>query len=125
MSEIPKYITARTYAYRILRDNTHQLRNHQTDAEYLLWQRIRSKQIGAKFRRQHIIDDYIVDFVCLQHQLIIEVDGKYHASGEQKDFDAVREQKLKSEGYHILRFTNEEVINNLDQTIECIKKHLI
>ena len=125
MSEIPKYITARTYAYHILRDNMHQLRNHQTDAEYMLWQRIRNKQLGAKFRRQHIIDDYIVDFVCLQHQLIIEVDGKYHAGGEQKEFDAVREQKLKSEGYYILRFTNEEVINNLDQTIECIKKHLI
>ncbi len=91
----------------------------------MLWQRIRNKQLGAKFRRQHIIDDYIVDFVCLQHQLIIEVDGKYHAGGEQKEFDAVREQKLKSEGYYILRFTNEEVINNLDQTIECIKKHLI
>ena len=125
MSDIPKYITARTYAYQLLRDNVHQQRNHHTEAEYILWQQIRRKQLGVKFRRQQIIDNFIVDFVCLEKQLIIEVDGKYHADGEQKELDAVREEKLKYDGYRIIRFTNEEITNNIDHTIECIKRNLL
>lgn len=125
MSEIPPYITARTYAYSILKQDARSLRAHSTEAESALWQYLRGKQLGYKFRRQHIIDQYIVDFICLEKKLIIEVDGKYHLVEEQIKQDAIREEKLKSEGYQILRFSNEAVTTNIEQTIECIKQHLL
>lgn len=101
------------------------MRNNPTEAESVLWKFIRDKQLGYRFRRQLIIDDYIVDFVCLDKKLIIEVDGKYHSVGEQREFDVTRENKLRSEGYRVIRFTNEEVMLNIEQTVECIKNNLI
>jgi len=101
------------------------MRINPTEAEYVLWKYLRNKQLGHRFRRQQIVDDYIVDFVCLEKQLVIEVDGKYHADGEQRELDARREDILISNGYRIIRFTNEEVTNNIDQVIENIKKLLI
>ena len=125
MDETPPYITAKTYAYPLLKQDVRQLRVKSTEAEMVLWKFIRSKQLGCKFRRQYIIDQYIVDFVCLEKQLIIEIDGKYHATGEQQELDRVRENRLISLGYKVIRFTNEEVTNNIEQVIESIKNHLI
>jgi very-short-patch-repair endonuclease len=122
---IPQYITARTYAYELLKEDARRMRRNPTEAEYVLWKYIRNNQLGYRFRRQQILDDYIVDFVCLEKKLIIEVDGKYHSDGEQREFDATRQNKLQSEGYRMIRFTNEEVTTNIEQTIECIKKYLI
>ncbi len=122
---IPSYITARTASYQQLKENARRMRNNPTEAEAVLWKYIRNNQLRYRFRRQQIIDDYIVDFVCLDKKLIIEVDGKYHSTGEQMEFDAIRQNKLISEGYRIIRFTNEEVTINIEQTIECIKKYLI
>ncbi|MBO4690544.1 MAG: endonuclease domain-containing protein [Paludibacteraceae bacterium] len=123
--EEKKYVTARTYAYDLLKQNARSMRINPTEAEYVLWKYLRNKQLGHRFRRQQIVDDYIVDFVCLEKQLVIEVDGKYHADGEQRELDALREDILISNGYRIIRFTNEEVTNNIDQVIENIKKLLI
>jgi len=79
------------------------LRENQTDAERLLWQRLRNRQIAAcKFRRQHEIAPYIVDFVCVQRKLIIEVDGGQHA--EQVAQDSRRTRFLEALGYKVLRF---------------------
>lgn len=124
-TSIPSYITARTASYLSLRENARRMRNNPTEAESVLWKFIRDKQLGYRFRRQLIIDDYIVDFVCLDKKLIIEVDGKYHSVGEQREFDVTRENKLRSEGYRVIRFTNEEVMLNIEQTVECIKNNLI
>lgn len=124
MENIPKYITARTLSYPLLKEDACQMRANPTEAENILWKYLRNKQIGYKFRRQQIIDNYIVDFVCLEKQLIIEVDGKYHNVTEQKEYDILREQYLSSQGYTVLRFTNEEITNNIDNTIYSIKKHL-
>ncbi len=124
-TSIPSYITARTASYLSLRENARRMRNNPTEAERVLWKFIRDKQLGYRFRRQLIIDDYIVDFVCLDKKLIIEVDGKYHSVGEQREFDGTRENKLRSEGYRVIRFTNEEVMLNIEQTVECIKNNLI
>ena len=101
------------------------MRNNPTESEAVLWKFIRDKQLGYRFRRQQIIEDYIVDFICLEKKLIIEVDGKYHSDGEQREFDAMRQNKLLSEGYRIIRFTNEEVSTHIEQTVERIKKYLI
>ena len=122
---IPPYITAKTASYQQLKENARRMRTNPTEAESILWKFLRGKQLGYPFRRQLIINDYIVDFVCLAKKLIIEVDGKYHSTNEQQELDDIRENKLLLEGYRIIRFTNEEVMLNIKQTIECIKKHLI
>ena len=121
---IPPYITAKTASYQQLKENARRMRTNPTEAESILWKFLRGKQLGYPFRRQLIINDYIVDFVCLAKKLIIEVDGKYHSTNEQQELDDIRENKLLLEGYRIIRFTNEEVMLNIEQTIECIKKHL-
>ena len=117
------YMTAEKCNYTLLNKFAQEQRVSPTEAEKVLWTQLNNKQLGVKFRRQHIIDCYIVDFVCLRHKLIIEVDGKYHANGEQKEFDIQRENVLKQLGFTILRFTNEQVLCDIDNTIATIKKH--
>lgn len=77
-----KFKTAHPDIYAILKDNAHHNRIEPTDAEKILWQHIRRKALGVRFRRQHAIGDYIVDFACINLKLIIEVDGGYHFSEE-------------------------------------------
>jgi very-short-patch-repair endonuclease len=96
------------------------LRKRQTEAENLLWRHLRKKQLeGLKFRRQHPIGNYIVDFVCLEKQLILEIDGGQHAIEIDKDRD--RDQWLMAEGYRILRFWNNEGFENLTSVLETIR----
>jgi very-short-patch-repair endonuclease len=96
------------------------LRKRQTDAENLLWRHLRGKQLGGvKFRRQHPIGKYIVDFVCLEKQLILEIDGGQHAIEKVRDVE--RAKWLTAEGYKILRFWNNEVLENLTGVLETIK----
>lgn len=95
------------------------LRQQATDAEQVLWQRLRNRQIGqAKFRRQHPIGPYVVDFVCLQHRLVIEVDGSQHA--EQQERDERRTQFLASQGFRVLRFWNNQVLLKTEAVLEVI-----
>jgi len=82
-----------------------------TDAEVKLWNRIRSRLLGIKFRRQHPLGPYIVDFVCLERSLIIEVDGGQHAGSLP---DVHRDEWLQEQGFRILRFWNQEVLGNID-----------
>jgi adenine-specific DNA-methyltransferase len=92
-------------------------------AEKILWYYLRQKQIkNAKFRRQHIIGKYIVDFVCLPKRLIVEVDGGQQASQER--YDAHRTRWLESQGFKVLRFWNNEVLANTELVLEIIVKHL-
>lgn len=116
------YKTAGTASYKLLRGNAHQMRKEPTEAESVLWERLRRKNLGVRFYRQHIIDEYIVDFACLERFLIIEVDGKYHYTGEQQENDKKRENRLQQLGYTIIRFTNEAVMCDTDNTINEIKK---
>jgi very-short-patch-repair endonuclease len=96
------------------------LRKRQTDAENLLWRHLRGKQLeGLKFRRQHPIGKYIADFVCLEKQLVLEIDGGQHSL--EKDKDNERDDWLMSEGYRILRFWNNEVLENLQGVLETIR----
>jgi very-short-patch-repair endonuclease len=95
------------------------LRSNLTDAENYLWRHIRFRQIsGHKFRRQRPIGPYIVDFVCLEQKLIIELDGGQH--NENQASDVKRDTWLRSEGYEILRFWNDEVLTKLDGVKEVI-----
>ena len=99
------------------------LRRSQTQAELNLWWALRSRQIeGAKFRRQFPISKYIVDFICFEANLVIEVDGGQHAL--QADEDRVRTQFLESKGMKVLRFTNLDVLNNLEGAVFLIGEQL-
>src|SRR5512139_2401809 len=92
------------------------LRKNQTEAERLLWRQLRSKGLsGRKFRRQQPIGPFIVDFVCLEKMLIIEVDGGQHAENEN---DQRRDAWLQSEGYRVLRFWNYDVLIRLEGVME-------
>jgi very-short-patch-repair endonuclease len=89
------------------------LRQDQTSAETKLWTILRNRQLdNLKFRRQQPIGQLIVDFYCSEAKLVIEIDGDTHA--EQKGYDAKRTQWLENEGYKVIRFTNDEVITNLE-----------
>ena len=100
-----------------------ELRKNLTDAEDELWKHLRNRQIsGNKFRRQQPIGKYIVDFVCLEKKLIVEVDGGQH--NEQVSYDNERTAWLESQGYRVLRFWNNEVLENVEIVSDSILKVL-
>ena len=120
----PVYNTADPTLYEQLKEHAEAMRKNPTEAEYAMWEMLRGKNLDAKFRRQHIIGDYIVDFVCLDKQLVVELDGGYHNDPEQQKFDRERTGFLQSKGFSVLRFTNEEVIGNSDETLTIIRNAL-
>ena len=87
-----------------------------------MWDELRAGRIGKRFVRQHVIGDYIVDFVCLEKQLVIEVDGGYHAERQQQEDDQLRTEWLNSVGFSVIRFSNEEVLYQRDKVLEKIKE---
>jgi very-short-patch-repair endonuclease len=98
------------------------LRGNQTDAETVLWNRIRNRQIdGYKFVRQEPIAGYICDFVCRESLLIIEVDGGQHSESTS---DAIRDRRLAEDGYRVLRFWNYDVLGNLEGVLATIQTEL-
>ena len=100
------------------------LRRNQTDAERLLWGRLRARRLcGVKFRRQEVLGPYVVDFACLEPKLVIEVDGGQHA--EQAPNDAARTGYLEALGYRVIRFWNDEVLRNPDAVLDEIGRVLI
>ena len=121
----PKYQTARASAYKLLKELKENSSTKETEVESILWSRLKTKQIlGAKFRRQHIIDEFRVDFVCLKKQLVVEVDGDYHFTEEQKNADELRTETLNDLGYKVIRFTNNQVLVDIDSVVDIIRKEL-
>lgn len=102
-----------------LRGYVRRLRRDQTDAERTLWMHLRDRRLnGAKFRRQHSIGRYIVDFCCLEHRIVVEVNGGHHIS--QVQVDQRRTAWLAHHGYRVLRFWDNEVLTNLDAVLQQI-----
>lgn len=98
------------------------LRGNQTDAETVLWNRIRNRQIdGHKIVRQVPIEGYICDFVCRERSLIIEVDGGQH---NESATDAIRDRRLMDAGYRVVRFWNNDVLGNIDGVLLIIQHEL-
>ena len=94
------------------------LRNSMTDAETHLWQRLRGRQLaGCKFRRQHPYLDFVLDFVCLEKNVIVEVDGGEHLESER---DQLRDRRLREAGFQVLRFWNNQVLTDTDAVVEAI-----
>ena len=123
-AEWDKFKTAHPFNYELLKEMAKENRKHATQAEAALWEALRGSNLGEKFRRQHIIGDFIVDFVSLSVKLVIEVDGGYHNDSEQKKADELRTEFLEKTGFKVLRFTNEQVLQDTDKTIEEIKANL-
>ena len=99
------------------------LRSAMTDVERMLWQAIRGKQLNShRFRRQHPIGNYIVDFACLEQKIVIELDGGQHQ--EQFEYDEQRSIFLQAHGWQVLRFWNNDVLNNIDGVLSVIAENL-
>ena len=97
------------------------LRGKQTDAENLLWMLLRDRRLdGFKFRRQHPISRYIIDFYCHEAMLAIELDGGGHNLEETAEYDRLRSLELESAGIHVVRFWNNEVLKDIEVVMECI-----
>jgi very-short-patch-repair endonuclease len=101
------------------------LRKSQTSAEAKLWQALRNRQLARwKFRRQHPIDRYVVDFVTLDGKLIVEVDGATHSTPEEIERDRVRTEVLEACGFLVIRVSNTDVYENLEGVLEFIERSL-
>lgn len=95
------------------REFARQLRQDQTSAEEKVWQLLRKNQfMRLKFRRQHVIEGFVVDFYCHEHKLAIEIDGRVHNKIMHKEYDAARQIEIESEGIKFIRITNEEIERN-------------
>lgn len=106
-----------------LRDRARELRGNPTEAEQLVWRHLRLKQLdGYRFRRQHPIGTYIVDFFCFEKSLVIEIDGGHHT--EQTEYDDARTSWLEANGCTVLRFWNSQILNEIDAVLEAILKEL-
>jgi len=119
-----KYMTASPDRYLLLREFARKNRQNATEAENVLWRFLRQDALGVKFVRQHIIKDYIVDFLAPNEQLVVEVDGAYHAERQQMEDDELRSQELEKMGYKVIRFSNEEVMFDTANTLNKIKDAL-
>ena len=120
-----RYETASADIYTILRDFAKENRRQQTAYEDALWKELRNIGCGVRFRRQHPVGDYIADFICLPKRLVIEVDGDYHNNPEQAEFDKMRTEWLQHKGYHVIRFTNEEIAYHLKEVVQTIKQQVL
>lgn len=102
-----------------------ELRARQTEAEKILWFKLRDKQFnGIKFRRQEPIGNYIVDFVSFEKKLILEIDGNPHKEISTKTYDNQRTLWLQEEGFRVLRFWNSDILNNVETVLEKIKLYI-
>jgi len=98
-------------------DRAQEMRRNPTHAERMLWRALRRDQLGVAFRRQHPIGPYIADLVCMESNLIIELDGGGHCEPDQIEYDQTRDEYLKSRAFRVYCISNHDVLTNLDGTI--------
>ena len=116
------YIPTSTARRMRMREPARDLRQRATASETLLWEALRGRKLGAKFRRQQPIGPFVVDFYCSEHRLVIEVDGAVHAS--QQEYDEERQDLLEQCGYRVLRLAADEVEQELSGSLERIRTAL-
>ena len=116
--------TADKQAYTAVENNAVKNRRPMTPAEVRLWQELRGNKLGIHFRRQHVIGIYIADFVSLKNRLVIEIDGEYHLNPEQQESDRIRTAYLEQQGFRVIRFTNSQVLTDIDSVMSRIIKSL-
>lgn len=117
------YKTASPDRYGLLKEYARENRRNATLAEDVLWDYLRKGISGEKFLRQHVIGDYIVDFVSRHGGLIVEVDGGYHSEPRQQENDKQREEELERMGYHVICFSNEMILNEIETVLNEIEDY--
>ncbi len=109
---------------QVLLERRRGLRKNQTETEKKLWWQIRGNILGVKFKRQHSIGGYILDFYCAEKKLIIELDGEIHNTKEAQEYDAVRDKYFSDLGYRTIRFLNEGVEKEIEKVLDKIKANI-
>lgn len=118
---IPPQFTVNANRWEDLKPFGREMRHEPTPAEEALWQRLRGRRLNqAKFRRQHAIASFIVDFVCIEARLIVEVDGIIHESPDHQAYDESRQRMLENMGYQLLRFSYGEVLQQMEGVLAAI-----
>ena len=120
-----KWQTADALSYCVVENNAVKNRRPLTLAEERLWEELRGDKLGVHFRRQHVIGMYIADFVSLKNRLVIEIDGEYHQIPEQQQKDQYRTDYLQQKGYRVIRFTNQQILTDIESVMSKIIKSLI
>ncbi len=121
-SEIPRWKTP-SPVWNKVKTVARQMRANPTESENLLWEHLRARRLnGFRFRRQHSLGQFIVDFYCAESRLVVEVDGPIHQ--RRKEEDAIRDAFLEYRGLRVLRFTDTQVLHNLDEVLSDISKAL-
>lgn len=115
------WMTADSTEYELLKENARNNRKNMTEAESVFWSLVKGSALGQRCLRQHIIGDYIVDFLFRKSKVIVEIDGGYHFTEEQQREDALRTEWLETQGYKVIRFANEKVLCDTDNMIKEIK----
>ncbi len=111
-------------SWNLLIDKAKEVRHVPTKAEDALWECVRNRKIDYKIRRQHIVNGFIADFICIEKRVVIEVDGGIHQTKELKEYDKFRTEVLNNSGFFVIRFTNEEVLENPYKVAKQIKEQL-
>jgi very-short-patch-repair endonuclease len=119
-----RWMTADPMEYELLKANARSNRKNMTEAESVFWSLVKSSSLGQRCLRQHIIGDYIVDFLFRKSKVVVEIDGGYHFTEEQQKDDEIRTDWLESQGYKVVRFTNEQVLCDTDSIINELKVSL-
>ena len=123
---MPKKINMLFNAAPVTYGKAKTLRREMTPAEKVLWSSLRNRKFKKlKFRRQHPIDRYIVDFVCLEEKLVVEADGYIHKTPDQMEHDLKRTRELESYGLNVIRLTNEEVLDNVFLALKKVEAFLV
>ncbi|MCA1746280.1 MAG: endonuclease domain-containing protein [Bacteroidales bacterium] len=127
--ELDRYMNKRHRIYPPVLLRSRELRHPQTPAEATLWRHLRSRNHSYKFRRQHPLDRFIVDFYCAEAKLCIEIDGSSHFEAEQEEYDKERTEFLESRGFQVIRFTNNDVRYNInavvDEVVRVVEKRIL
>ena len=115
------WMTADPMQYELLKENARSNRKNMTEAESVFWSLVKGGSLGQSCLRQHIIGDHIVDFLFRKSKVVVEIDGGYHFTEEQQAEDAIRTDWLEHQGYKVVRFTNEQVLCDIDNVINEVK----
>jgi cyclase len=105
-------------------ENARFLKKVATRAEKVLWMFLRNRNLGVKFRRQHPVDQFVLDFYCHEKRLAVELDGEIHRLNDNQEYDKYRTDALQALGISVIRFTNDEVLNDVQQVLSVIKSRL-
>ncbi len=117
---------ANPMAYEFLKEKAKEMRNKPTETEKIFWNYLSGKAFeNHKFRRQHVLGEYIVDFVCLKQRLVIEIDGSIHDTKEQKEHDDYRTEWLNNKGFKVVRFSNNDILTKIENVLERLSTILL